>query len=114
MTQFCSMHSFKVNMYIRHTVLKSLESAFFFSQAKLYEISREYFHVINPYDGKRIQISHENCNNARNGDIVLVELLPIGKWKVNPLIYFPIINFIYLPCVTNLWIIYFSGETITY
>ncbi|CAI2724409.1 unnamed protein product [Schistosoma spindalis] len=51
-------------------------------QAKLHEISRDNFHVINPYDGKRIQISHENCNNARNGDIVLVELLPIGKWKL--------------------------------
>ncbi|CAH8461306.1 unnamed protein product [Schistosoma rodhaini] len=51
-------------------------------QAKLHEIPRGVCYVINPYDGKRIHISHENCNNARNEDIVLVELLPIGKWKL--------------------------------
>ncbi|CAH8446549.1 unnamed protein product [Schistosoma turkestanicum] len=51
-------------------------------QAKFYEVVRGLAYVINPYDGHRIFIYHDNCNNALNEDIVLVELLPIGKWKL--------------------------------
>ncbi|KAK4474023.1 hypothetical protein MN116_003337 [Schistosoma mekongi] len=51
-------------------------------QAKLHGTTRTFAYIFNPFDGQRIYIYHDNRKNALNGDVVLVELLPIGEWKL--------------------------------
>ncbi|CAH8832709.1 unnamed protein product [Trichobilharzia szidati] len=71
-------HSTGRNYFDTDTLLKSGHLI----QAKLYGITKSCAYVINPYDGQRIYIYHDNRCDALDGDIVLVRLLPINEWRV--------------------------------